>query len=74
MDEQRGVLFNWSDLRCPKECESQDFLYTMRFEDSMECCTCRAQPLWIVEGNLNGKINVTKVGYFDVSFVKNDMN
>ncbi|CAC5367109.1 unnamed protein product [Mytilus coruscus] len=71
LDEQLGVLFNRSDLRCPKECETQDFLNKMRFEDSMECCTCRAQPLWIVEGKLNGKLNVTNIGHFDVSFVEN---
>ncbi|CAG2230867.1 unnamed protein product [Mytilus edulis] len=66
LDEQLGVLFNRSDLRCPKECETQDFLNKKRFEDSMECCTCVAESLWVVEGKQNG----TKVGHFDVLFVK----
>ncbi|CAC5367127.1 unnamed protein product [Mytilus coruscus] len=73
LDEQLGILFNRSDLHCPKEFESQDYLNKMRFENSLECCTCKAQPLWTVEGNLNGKLNFTNVGHLNVFFVIHDI-
>ncbi|XP_052073867.1 toll-like receptor 13 [Mytilus californianus] len=73
LEEQLGILFNRSDLLCPEECEAQDYLNKMRFENSLECCTCKAQPLWTVDGSLNGKLNFTNVGHLNVFFVKHDI-
>ncbi|CAC5367112.1 unnamed protein product [Mytilus coruscus] len=44
LDEQLWVLFNRSDLRCPKECETQDFLNKMRFEESYINFKCNSPP------------------------------